>query len=77
MVCYGFCSAGFSVHLDSSQPASGGLRSVKLSPLSRPAGGPTKVGTHGGLKLDLAIPGGCDLRNCRHFRGLLGGPAQW
>ena len=21
--------------------------------------------------------GGCDLRNCRHFRGLLGGPAEW
>eukprot|EP00959_Pyramimonas_sp_CCMP1952_P355031 7437151-Pyramimonas_sp.AAC.1 len=21
--------------------------------------------------------GGCDLRNCRQFRGLLGGPAQW
>ena len=20
--------------------------------------------------------GGCDLRNCRHFRGLLGGPAE-
>ena len=21
--------------------------------------------------------GGCDLRNCGHFRGLLGGPARW
>ena len=21
--------------------------------------------------------GGCELRNCRHFRGLVGGPAEW
>ena len=27
---------------------------------------------------DLAVlRGGCDLRKCRHFRGLLGGPAEW
>ena len=25
----------------------------------------------------LAVPGDCELRNCRHFRGLLGGPAEW
>ena len=30
-----------------------------------------------GPKQDLALPGGCQLRNCRHSRGLLGGPAEW
>ena len=27
--------------------------------------------------LRLAVPRGCELRNCRHFRGLLGSPAEW
>ena len=26
---------------------------------------------------DLPVPGGCELRNCRWFRWLLGGPAEW
>ena len=26
---------------------------------------------------NLPVPGGCELRNCRHFRVVLGGPAQW
>ena len=43
---------------------SGGVRSVKLSPRSRPAGGGSIVGTRHRLKLDLTIPGVCDLRNC-------------
>ena len=26
---------------------------------------------------NLPVPGGCELRNCRHFWVVLGGPAQW
>ena len=41
--------------------------------------GPWEVQQRGVLRgPEEASPslGGCDLRNCRHFRGLLGGPAE-
>ena len=28
-------------------------------------------------ELSFAVPAGCELRNCRNVRGLLGGPAGW
>ena len=51
------------------------LRSAKLSPLSRAAGGSSGVRSYGDSDYSSPSLGGCDPRNCRHFRGLLRGPA--
>eukprot|EP00959_Pyramimonas_sp_CCMP1952_P369952 7748308-Pyramimonas_sp.AAC.1 len=51
-------------------PSLGRLRCVKRSPLSRPVGAQHSDATRR-PKLDLAIRGGCDMRSCRRFRGLL------
>ena len=52
-----------------------GLRTVQLSPISW-LGGPVDC-CHTQTTMNAAVPGGCELRNRRHFRGLLGGPAEW
>ena len=66
----------YAYHYDSS-PSPGGLRSAQLSPRSwapvRPSGGAPYADHHDSSPLS---GGGCDLRNCRHFRGLLRGPAE-
>jgi len=54
----------------------GGLRTTKRLPLSKSAGGSTEVTPRHRLRLGFAIPGGWELRSCRHFSGLLGGPAE-
>eukprot|EP00959_Pyramimonas_sp_CCMP1952_P052548 1098589-Pyramimonas_sp.AAC.1 len=49
----------------------GGLRSAKLSPLSKAAGVSCGVRHRADLSGTSSSLGGCDLRNCRHFRALL------
>ena len=53
-----------------------GLRSAKLSQLSWAPGRPSGVVSYADDHETSPSLGGCDLRNCRHFRGLLGGPAE-
>ena len=55
----------------------GGLRSAKLRPLSWAPGRSSALVSYAHQNETSPSLGGCDPRNCRHFRGLLGGPAQW
>merc|ERR1711972_929564 len=57
----------------------GELPTAQLPALSWAPGRPSGVGVTRGSRRDLAAPcgGSCQLRYCRHFSGLLGGPAEW
>ena len=59
------------------RPWGGGLRSATLSPRSWAPGRSSGGVSYADHFETSPSPGVCDLRNCRHFRGLLGGPAEW